>query len=68
MTEGELFAHLRSHYPCENESCEWKEFKQLRHTVSGSTGDIGKFDSASRKDLENPILDKLSDILVHCHV
>jgi ATP-dependent DNA helicase RecG len=39
MTENELIDLLRQHYPFENEACEWKECKNLRHSVSGSKGD-----------------------------
>ncbi|MBE0504035.1 MAG: putative DNA binding domain-containing protein [Desulfuromonadales bacterium] len=39
MTDKELKAYLQSSYPAENESCEWKEFKNLKHTVSGAKGD-----------------------------
>ena len=38
MTEAELKEFLRNHYPVENEACEWKEFKYLRHAVSGDKG------------------------------
>lgn len=39
MTENELRAYLRENYPKEDESCEWKEFKNLAHAVSGNKGD-----------------------------
>ncbi len=39
MTEAEIKKYLISHYPVENEACEWKEFKQLKHAVSGQKGD-----------------------------
>ena len=39
MTESELKLHLLGAYPTENESCEWKEFKNLRHAVSGKKGE-----------------------------
>lgn len=39
MTENELRAYLLANYPKEDESCEWKEFKNLSHAVSGSKGD-----------------------------
>lgn len=39
MTEAEIREHLLHHYPVENEACEWKEFKQLRHAVSGGKGE-----------------------------
>ncbi len=35
MTEFELFNYLKTHFPLENEKCEWKEFKNLKHAVSG---------------------------------
>jgi len=34
-----LRERLRAAYPSENEACEWKEFKNLRHAVSGKPGD-----------------------------
>ena len=35
----ELHNYLKSHYPQENEKCEWKEFKALKHSVSGREGE-----------------------------
>lgn len=47
MTEKELQKFLLEHYPKENESCEWKEFKNLKHSVSGDKGnDIVSYISA----------------------
>ena len=39
MTEQELQDFLRRDYPSENEATEWKEFKSLKHSVSGQKGD-----------------------------
>src|SRR5690554_2787899 len=39
MTESELKRYLQEHYPVENESCEWKEFKSLKHSFAGKAGD-----------------------------
>jgi ATP-dependent DNA helicase RecG len=39
MTERELHDYLKANYPQENEKCEWKEFKFLKHQVSGSQSD-----------------------------
>lgn len=39
MNEQTLERFLRSHYPKENDGCEWKEFKNLTHSVSGRRGD-----------------------------
>ena len=39
MTEAELQSYLLTHFPKENERCEWKEYKQLKHCVSGKAGD-----------------------------
>ena len=36
MTKQELQTYLKTNYPKENESCEWKEFKVLKHSVSGA--------------------------------
>ena len=33
MTEQELQQHLIKHYPKEDETCEWKEFKSDHGTV-----------------------------------
>jgi len=38
MNERDLQQHLQRLYPIENEGCEWKEFKRLRHAVSGNKG------------------------------
>jgi len=39
MTEKELKQYLQTHYPKETTSCEWKEFKNLKHFVKGHEGD-----------------------------
>ncbi|TAN01519.1 MAG: AAA family ATPase [Chitinophagaceae bacterium] len=39
MTEQELKFYLKQNFPQENEKCEWKEFKSLKHCVAGSEGD-----------------------------
>ncbi len=39
MNEEELKNHIINHYPQENERCEWKEFKSLKHSVAGRKGD-----------------------------
>ena len=39
MTEIELQTYLQTHFPKENASCEWKEFKNLTHAVSGRKGE-----------------------------
>lgn len=36
MTKQELQTYLKTKYPKENEACEWKEFKVLKHSVSGA--------------------------------
>jgi ATP-dependent DNA helicase RecG len=47
MTEKELQAYLLATYPKEDESCEWKEFKNLTHAFSGDKGnDIVSYVSA----------------------
>jgi len=47
MVEQELKQYLKRHYPKENESCEWKEFKSLKHSFSGAAGnDIISYVSA----------------------
>lgn len=38
MTEQELKIYIQSNFPQENEKCEWKEFKNLKHSISGSEG------------------------------
>ena len=39
MNEAELKAYLKNNYPFENESCEWKDFKSLKHSFAGNAGD-----------------------------
>ncbi len=39
MTENELCRYIQGLCPKENESCEWKEFKSLKHAVSGEKGE-----------------------------
>ena len=39
MTEQELLTYLREHCPRENDSVEWKEFKHLKHAISGKAGE-----------------------------
>src|SRR3990167_1399843 len=47
MNESALQQYLREHYPRENAACEWKEFKNLTHAVSGRKGeDIASYISA----------------------
>lgn len=38
MTELELKQYLQRHYPKENEECEWKEFKEMKHAFKGHEG------------------------------
>jgi ATP-dependent DNA helicase RecG len=47
MIEKELKQYLQRNFPRENEKCEWKEFKSLKHAVSGREGeDIVSYISA----------------------
>ncbi len=39
MTELELHKYLEINFPQENEKCEWKEFKHLKHSISAHPGD-----------------------------
>jgi len=39
MTEKELQNYLIAHYLKESTSCEWKEFKNLKHFVKGHEGE-----------------------------
>jgi ATP-dependent DNA helicase RecG len=39
MTEQELHHYIKTHFPKENERCEWKAFSNLRSDVSGRAGD-----------------------------
>ncbi|MFZ2303113.1 MAG: RNA-binding domain-containing protein [Gallionella sp.] len=39
MTEQELLAYLREHCPRENDGGEWKEFKHLKHAITGKAGE-----------------------------
>jgi ATP-dependent DNA helicase RecG len=38
MTELELKQYIQQHFPKENESCEWKGFKSLKHSFGGQSG------------------------------
>lgn len=38
MNEKSLQQHLLTRFPKENAACEWKEFKNLRHALTGSAG------------------------------
>ncbi len=47
MNERELKKHLQGKYPQENEACEWKEFKFLKHSFASASGtDIISYVSA----------------------
>lgn len=39
MTESELHDLLKNKYPKENENCEWKKFKTLKHAVLARVGE-----------------------------
>ena len=39
MDEAALRQYLQAQFPKENAACEWKEFKNLKHAVSGAKGD-----------------------------
>ena len=39
MTEFELQQYLLREYPQENARCEWKEFKNLKHSFCGDKKD-----------------------------
>jgi ATP-dependent DNA helicase RecG len=39
MTEKKLKEYLKVNFPQENEKCEWKEFKNLKHAVSAREGE-----------------------------
>lgn len=39
MIEAELKKYIQTNYPCENETCEWKEFKSLKNSIAGNKGD-----------------------------
>lgn len=47
MTEAEIKQYILSRYPRENESCDWKEYSNLKHVVKGHSGeDIVSYCSA----------------------
>jgi len=47
MTEIELKKYIQTHYPQENEACEWKGFTSLKHSFGGNEGgDIISYISA----------------------
>lgn len=39
MTEKGLQEYLQKRFPCENEACDWKEFKSLKNCFNGKEGD-----------------------------
>lgn len=39
VDEKALREHLQTKYPKEDEACEWKEFKNLKHAINGKPGD-----------------------------
>lgn len=39
MTEQELKQYLRNNYPKEDDSCDWKEMKNLKNSFAGDEGD-----------------------------
>ena len=39
MTEKELQEYLLSHYPVEDEKCDWKEMKNLMNSFNGHEGE-----------------------------
>lgn len=39
MTEKELQKYLQKRFPCENEACDWKEYKSLKNCFNGKEGD-----------------------------
>lgn len=39
MTEIELQQYLKTQFPKESSSCEWKEFKNLKHFMKGHEGE-----------------------------
>ena len=47
MKEIELKNYIQTHFPQENEQCEWKDFKSLKYSFSGQSGnDIISYISA----------------------
>jgi ATP-dependent DNA helicase RecG len=47
MTEAEIKHYIETHYPKENESCDWKEYSNLKHVVKGhASEDIASYASA----------------------
>jgi ATP-dependent DNA helicase RecG len=39
MKEADLHQYLLARFPKETGACEWKQFKRLRHAVTGAKGD-----------------------------
>lgn len=58
MNENELHHFLKINYPKENENCEWKEFKNLKHSVSSRSGEdiISYISGISNSDGGNLVL------------
>ena len=57
MTEIELKQYIQSHFPQENEACEWKDYSSLKHSFGAHEGeDIISYIALSLEDrctLEN---------------
>ena len=52
MTELELHQFLLREYPQENARCEWKEFKNLKHSFCGDEKDDVISDVSARAIME----------------
>lgn len=68
MTEQELQQHLLSHYPKENENCEWKEMKNLKNDFSGHVKDdvisyVSALANMEGGDLVIGVVDKTLEIV-----
>lgn len=68
MTENELKIYLQERYPKENESCEWKEFKNLKNDFNGKEKDdvvsyVSALSNMDGGDLVIGVVDKTLDIV-----
>ncbi len=68
MTEQELTQHLLTHYPKENEGCEWKEMKNLKNDFNGHAKDdvisyVSALSNMDGGDLVIGVADKTLEIV-----
>lgn len=53
MTEQELREFLDSHYPVEDEKCDWKEMKNLKNSFNGHEGEDVMSEEQKKNKIKN---------------